>query len=52
MMYENLTLEPDGAVAVLTLCRPKAVNALNAATFDEFEAVLERIEGATRFAFW
>ena len=42
MAFENLTLERDGAVAVLTINRPKVLNALNTATMDELRrAVLE-----------
>ena len=42
MAFENLTLERDGAVAVLTLNRPKVLNALNTPTMDELRrAVLE-----------
>jgi enoyl-CoA hydratase len=42
MAFENLTLERDGAVAVLTINRPKVLNALNTPTMDELRrAVLE-----------
>ena len=42
MAFENLTLERDGAVAVLTINRPKVLNALNTQTMDELRrAVLE-----------
>jgi enoyl-CoA hydratase len=42
MAFENLTLERDGAVATLTLNRPKVLNALNTPTMDELRrAVLE-----------
>ena len=42
MAFENLTLERDGAVAVLTITRPKVLNALNTPTMDELRrAALE-----------
>src|SRR6266849_6803056 len=42
MTFENLLIERDGAVAVLTVNRPKVLNALNTGTLDELRrAVLE-----------
>ena len=42
MTFENLLLERDGAVAVLTVNRPKVLNALNTQTLDELRrAILE-----------
>ena len=42
MAFENLTLERDAAVAVLTINRPQVLNALNTPTMDELRrAVLE-----------
>jgi enoyl-CoA hydratase len=42
MAFENLILERDGAVATLTVNRPKVLNALNTPTMDELRrAVLE-----------
>src|SRR5439155_25283375 len=42
MAFENLLIERDGAVVVLTVNRPKVLNALNAPTLDELRrAVLE-----------
>jgi enoyl-CoA hydratase len=42
MTFENLLLERDGGVAVLTINRPKVLNALNMQTLDELRrAVLE-----------
>jgi len=42
MAFDNLLLERDGAVAVVTINRPKVLNALNSATVDELRrAMLE-----------
>ncbi len=42
MTFENLTLDWDGAVVVLTINRPQVLNALNSQTIDELRrAVLE-----------
>src|SRR4026209_2595851 len=42
MAFDNLLLERDGAVAVLTINRPKVLNALNSQTIDELRrAALE-----------
>ena len=42
MNFENLLLERDGGVAVVTVNRPKVLNALNTQTLDELRrAVLE-----------
>jgi enoyl-CoA hydratase/carnithine racemase len=40
MAFENLTLDRDGAVAVLTITRPKVLNALNTPTMDELRHAL------------
>jgi enoyl-CoA hydratase len=39
MTLENLLLERDGAIAVVTVNRPKAMNSLNIATMTELENV-------------
>ncbi len=40
----NLKLETEGAIAVLTISRPKALNALNSETLEELSQVLGEIE--------
>ncbi len=37
MNWENILLEREGAVAVVTINRPKALNALNAAVLNELD---------------
>jgi len=44
MSYSNLKLEFEGPVAVLTLSRPKALNALNSETFHQLDRALAEIE--------
>jgi enoyl-CoA hydratase len=48
MSFENLLLERDGGVAILTVNRPKVLNALNTQTLDELRRAmldLKRDEG-------
>ena len=40
MTFENLVLERDGAVAILTVNRPKVLNALNTQTLDELRRAI------------
>jgi enoyl-CoA hydratase len=44
MTYTNILVEQNGAVAVVTLNRPKVLNALNQATMDEVVDALETLE--------
>ncbi len=44
MTYTNIQLERDGAVAVITLNRPKVLNALNRETMDELVDALETLD--------
>src|SRR5512146_1479367 len=42
MAFDNLLIDRDGAVAVITINRPKVLNALNSATLDDLRhATLE-----------
>jgi enoyl-CoA hydratase len=43
MAYENLLVERDDAVLIVTFNRPAVLNALNAQTLDEFSAVIEDV---------
>jgi enoyl-CoA hydratase len=43
MTFDNLLLERDGPVAILTLSRPKVLNALNAATLTELQTALDAL---------
>jgi enoyl-CoA hydratase len=40
MAFDNLLVERDGRVAVITIDRAKVLNALNAATLDELRRAL------------
>ena len=44
MAYENITVDRRGRVGLITLNRPKALNALNGALIDELNAVLDSFE--------
>lgn len=45
MEHTNLLLEKNGAVAVLTINRPKALNALNSDTLSELSTALDELGG-------
>jgi enoyl-CoA hydratase len=47
MAFENLILERDGAIAVLTINRPKVLNALNTPTMDELRRAVLEVKHAT-----
>jgi enoyl-CoA hydratase len=44
MPYENILLERDGAVATITINRPKVLNALSQATIAEISSALRDVE--------
>ncbi|MBS3947268.1 MAG: short-chain-enoyl-CoA hydratase [Dethiobacter sp.] len=43
MSWENILLEKEGAIAVVTINRPKALNALNVATLKELDQVFTEL---------
>ncbi|MGB0776786.1 MAG: enoyl-CoA hydratase/isomerase family protein [Flavobacteriaceae bacterium] len=47
-MYTNLLLEEHGHVALLTINRPKQLNALNKQTIEELHQALEKLEGDSK----
>ncbi len=44
MSFENIILEVDDRIATIFFNRPKALNALNNATFDELEQALDQVK--------
>ena len=48
MAYENIRLKKEDALAILTIDRPKALNALNTQTFLEMEQALHSLGADTR----
>ncbi|HXW51860.1 MAG TPA: enoyl-CoA hydratase-related protein [Candidatus Acidoferrales bacterium] len=44
MPYETLLVDRDGPTAIITINRPKALNALNAKVFEELLAVFDDLE--------
>lgn len=47
MSFENIILEVEGAIATLFFNRPKALNALSNALFDEADMALDQVEANT-----
>ena len=43
--YENLLFSKENGIGYVTISRPKALNALNAATVEELDALLDEIAG-------
>ena len=52
MAFDNLLLERDGAAAIVTINRPKVLNALNTQTLDELRRVDARAEAGRRASAW
>ena len=44
MAYETLLIERDGPVAVVTINRPKVLNALNETVLSELSAAFDELE--------
>ena len=44
MTFENLLVERQGAVATVTINRPKVLNALNSATIDELSRSMMELQ--------
>ena len=44
MTFDNLLVERDGAVAIVTINRPKVLNALNTQTLDELRRAILELE--------
>jgi enoyl-CoA hydratase len=45
MAFEHLLVERDGAVSILTINRPKVLNALNGPTLDELSQAIDDVGG-------
>lgn len=47
MNYENILVEQENGLAVLTINRPQKLNALNKATIEELHGAFKKLEGDT-----
>ena len=45
MAYENIILENDGKVSLITINRPQSLNALNAKTISELSGAISELSG-------
>ena len=43
-MMEFITYEVEGQVGIITINRPKALNALNSAVLDELDATIDGVD--------
>jgi enoyl-CoA hydratase len=44
MAYENFIFEKEGSIGIIRMNRPDALNALNSATFHEYDKLLDELE--------
>ncbi|MCD4674498.1 MAG: enoyl-CoA hydratase/isomerase family protein, partial [Desulfobacula sp.] len=47
MSFENIILEVDTPIATIFFNRPKALNALNNALFDDLDTALDQVKNNT-----
>lgn len=50
MAFENVLIEQEGNIAIVYVNRPKALNALNAATLKELQQAFAEIESYPKTA--
>ena len=48
MNYENIAVSAEGNTTVITITRPQALNALNAATITELGNILDKLDCDSR----
>ncbi|NSB62842.1 enoyl-CoA hydratase/carnithine racemase [Clostridium beijerinckii] len=51
MELKNVILEKEGHLAIVTINRPKALNALNSETLKDLDAVLEDLEKRQQYVY-